>query len=228
MGSRRAARVSDESQLRLASGSRLHPDALPRAVFPGGCGRVDPGLMAATEDGVPPVLRTDQIYGCLRALGMPEPEVMPRAAALGVLLMWAESSAAGADRLDQEALREGYMLSLHGALKLPADCQDTPDQPCPATAPWMSLLRSRVTRTLLDMDATRPAEDASGPVPAPPAHHLLLAAKIALDIEVDDGSEELTVVAARERLRAVATALETAHQQIETAREALRGIGMEP
>jgi len=184
--------------------------------------------MAAPEDSVPPVLRTEQIHGCLRALGMPEPEGLPRAAALGVLLMWAEGSAAGADRLDQEELREGYMLGLHAALGLPADCRDTPDRPCPATAPWTALLRSRVTRTVLDMDAVRPAEDASGPVPTPPVHHLLVAAEAALSIEVDDGGEELTVVATRERLRAVATELETAHRQIEAARQALREIGIEP
>jgi len=185
--------------------------------------------MAAPEDSVPPVLRTEQIHACLRALGMPEPEGLPRAAALGVLLMWAEGSAAGADRLDQEELREGYMLGLHAALGLPADCRNTPDRPCPATAPWMSLLRSRVTRTLLDMDAVRPAEDASGPLPTPPVHHLLAAAEAALDIDVDAvEGEELTADAIRGRLRAVATEVETARQRIEAARQALREIGIEP
>ncbi|MGW0536574.1 hypothetical protein [Streptomyces sp. NPDC003032] len=49
-----------------------------------------------------PVLRTEQIHGCLRALGPPEPELLPWAAALGALPLWVKASAPGADRLDQQ------------------------------------------------------------------------------------------------------------------------------
>lgn len=68
--------------------------------------------MAGMEDGVPvPVLHTEQIHGCLQALGAPEPEGLPRAVALGMLLMLVEASAASADRFDQEQMYEGYTQS---------------------------------------------------------------------------------------------------------------------
>lgn len=186
------------------------------------------------DDDTPiPVLHTEQIHGCLRALGAPEPEGMPRAVALGVLLMWVEASAAGADRLDQEQMYEGYMLSLHSALRLPDDCPETEAEPCPAAMPWLSLLRSRITRTLLDLDTARPFEDAAGPIPAPAVHHLLAAAEAALTITVEppdptQSHPDQAARTARDRLRTLATELETARQQTEAAREVLREMGIEP
>jgi hypothetical protein len=186
--------------------------------------------MAGMEDGTPvPVLHTEQIHGCLRALGAPEPERLPRAVALGMLLMLVEASAASADRFDQEQMYEGYTQGLHSALGLPDDC---PDTDCPAAMPWLWLMRSRITRTLLDMDAARPFEDAAGPVPIPSAHHLLAAAEVALTITVEppDPSQPLdqAVRTARDRLRTLVTELENARQQTEAAREVLREMGIEP
>ncbi|MFJ9381606.1 hypothetical protein [Streptomyces sp. NPDC101455] len=137
-----------------------------------------------------------------------------------------------ADRFDQEQMYEGYTQSLHSALGLPDDCPDTEAEPCPAATPWPWLMRSRITRTLLDMDAARPFEDAAGPVPIPSAHHLLAAAEVALTITVEppDPSQPLDQAArtARDRLRTLVTELENARQQTESAREVLREMGIEP
>ncbi|WP_406124321.1 hypothetical protein [Streptomyces sp. NBC_00989] len=166
--------------------------------------------MAGMEDGTPvPVLHTDQIHGCLRALGAPEPEGLPRAVALEMLLMLVEALAAIADRFDQEQVYEGYTQSLHSALGLPDDCPDMEAEPCPAAMPWLWLMRSRITRTLLDMDSAPLFEDAAGPVPIPSAHHLLAAAEVVLTITVEppDPSQPLDQAArtARDRLRSLVT-----------------------
>lgn len=84
-----------------------------------------------------PVLSTEQIRAALHALGVPEPEMLPRATALGALLFWAESCAAAADRIELEEIREAFILDMDAALGIDPASPEAQAEKAPASrAPW--------------------------------------------------------------------------------------------
>ncbi|WP_434597948.1 hypothetical protein [Streptomyces sp. A5-4] len=166
-----------------------------------------------------PPLSAARIHDCLSVLGVrgTEAEGVPRVAALGILLFLVESEALATDRLDLEALREGYVLGI-------------PAGPA-AGAQWARLLQARVNRVLTDVAETR-IPDFSDDRPAaasetPAVNHLLDAAQALMTSRSSDPDAD-----PRAELRAARAALEHAHsqlqlaqRQIDEAREGLRTLG---
>ncbi|MEV5982881.1 hypothetical protein [Streptomyces sp. NPDC052114] len=179
-------------------------------------------------------MSTEQIRAALRALGLPEPEVLPRATGLGALLFWAESSAAAADRVEVEEIREAFVLAMDAALGVDPTSPEAQAEEVPSSMLWPYLLRSRITRTLMDVDATRLDSDDGGAVPPSALQHMLTAAQAMLTVATP-GMPSASLEQLRERLHAAREALRTADAELKAAgravtaaRRHLRDLGIDP
>ncbi|KOU43186.1 hypothetical protein [Streptomyces sp. WM6378] len=164
---------------------------------------------------------------------MPEPEVLPRAAALGVLLFWAESSAAAADRVEVEEMREAFVLAMDATLGVDPFSDEAAAETVPSSVLWPYLLRSRITRTLVDVDATRLDDAADGVLPATVLQHMLTGAQTILTMAAPDTGEPSReqmgekLHAVRDVLRTVDGELKAAQRRVNAARRQLRNLGVD-
>ncbi|MDJ0347155.1 hypothetical protein QMK19_38950 [Streptomyces sp. H10-C2] len=175
-----------------------------------------------------PLLSTAQLHACLRTIGveLPVPDPMPRAVALGMLLYCVEGAATiDTDRLDLEAVREGYLAGIRNTLHADGD-----ENPNALSGVWSRLLQARVNRTLTDLTATQTDDDGQGYTVAPAVNHLLDAAQTLLSTSNPPPhippQQQLHNV--RNALRTARREVQAARQQIEDGRKVLRSLGLEP
>ncbi|WP_198359418.1 hypothetical protein [Streptomyces fildesensis] len=172
-------------------------------------------------------MSTAQIHACLRTIGveLPVPDPMPRAVALGMLLYCVESAATiDTDRLDLEAVREGYVAGISNTLRADGDGPEA------LGGVWSRLLQARVNRTLTDLAATQTDDDGDGYTVAPAVNHLLDAAQALLSTSNPpaDLPPHQQLHGVRNALRTARREVQAARQQIEDGRKVLRSLGLEP
>ncbi|QNA77617.1 hypothetical protein C8250_042885 [Streptomyces sp. So13.3] len=172
-------------------------------------------------------MSTAQIHACLRTIGveLPVPDPMPRAVALGMLLYCVESAVTiDTDRLDLEAVREGYVAGISNTLRADGDGSAA------LGGVWSRLLQARVNRTLTDLTATQSDDDGDGYTVAPAVNHLLAGAQALLSTSNPPAqlSPHQQLHGVRNSLRTARREVQAARQQIEDGRKVLRSLGLEP
>ncbi|MCZ4103221.1 hypothetical protein C8250_000550 [Streptomyces sp. So13.3] len=155
-----------------------------------------------------PMLNAAQIHACLRTVGVDLPvlpDPMPRAAAMGMLLYCVESAVTfDTDRLDLEAVREGYFAGIRDTLRVANDGSEA------LGGVWSRLLQARVNRTLTDLVATRIGDDGEGCTVPPAVNHLLDATQALLST-----SNPPADTSPHEQLQGVRNALRTARREVQ-------------